>query len=84
MDGYALADLNEFDALSIPAATYNENMQDLGQVTYKVYQGKDAYGLLFNDEVLWIGTNNKNPIAGKKTWAYIDENRVLYGGIFEN
>lgn len=81
MDGYKLANLDEFDKLQVPQAYYTETLEGLGQVEYGVIKCLDMYGLIFNNEIMFVGLNDENPTATKKTAAYVDADRNLWGGV---
>lgn len=80
MDCYKIMNLNDFDKMNVPQVYDNKNFQNVGNVSYCVFKGKN-YGLIWKNELLVVGTNGVNPVESKHNSAYIDDNRDLWVGV---
>lgn len=79
IDGYKVANLNDFDALGVPQAYYELNFQYLGKMSMMICKWID-YGVLINGELLFPGINGVNPYVSKKNAVWIDDDRNVWWG----
>lgn len=79
VDGYKIANLNDFDALGVPQAYYKVDLQYLGKLSFMICKWID-YGVLINKELIFPGLNDVNPRAMKNNVIWFDDDRNVWWG----
>lgn len=79
VDGYKIANLNDFDALGVPQAYYEVDLQYMGKLSFMICKWID-YGVLINKELIFPGLNDVNPRAMKNNVIWFDSDRNVWWG----
>ncbi len=82
-DAYKLINLDDFEALELVSRKLTIILGTLGQKEVLVTKG-NLVSILYNDVLLSVNLNDKNPFEFEGYAAFIDPNNDIWLGILNN